>query len=295
MPDTVSSGAVTGVEELGRETSGGDAAGPESPGISGSRSSSKLVRGLGSSALYIGSVALGILLWTIAAVLHTKGGLLPTPLAVVKTFGHLLSDHSLLVNVWASLRRVLIGYGFGMVLAIPVGFAIGWYPVFGKVADPWVQFLRTLPGLAWIPIVILFLGIGETAKIWLIFFGSFLACLVAVAGGVRSLDRTLIRAATVLGANDRQLFLHVAVPATLPTIFVGMRIALGNAWATLVAAELIAAPTGLGEMMSTASQYFQVPTIIVAMISIGLLGLCMDRCIVFLERRFTRWQERRDG
>lgn len=258
-------------------------------------STKKRWRSLGNGALYIASIAVGVALWTVAALLHTKGGLLPTPAAVVRTFADSLSDGSLPLNAWASLRRVLVGYGLAMLLAVPVGFAIGWYPLFGKVADPWVQFLRTLPGLAWIPIVILFLGIGETAKIWLIFFGSFLACVVAVAGGVRSLDRTLIRAAKVLGASDRQLFLHVAVPATLPEIFVGMRIALGNAWATLVAAELIAASAGLGEMMTTASQYFQVPAIIVAMISIGILGLSMDRCIVLLERRFTRWQERRDG
>ena len=294
MPDTASTGASTGVDGLRGDVSGDVPAGLAMPSPA-AMPASRWRRILGSSGLYVGSVVLGLLIWTAAAVLHAKGGLLPAPPAVVRTFGKALSDHSLLLNAWASLRRVLIGYGLGMVLAIPIGFAIGWYPPFGKVADPWVQFLRTLPGLAWIPIVILFLGIGETAKIWLIFFGSFLACLVAVAGGVRSLDRTMIRAARVLGANDRQLFLHIAVPATLPQIFVGMRIALGNAWATLVAAELIAAPTGLGEMMSTASQYFQVPTIIVAMISIGVLGLLMDRCIVLLERRFTSWQERRDG
>lgn len=246
-------------------------------------------------APFVVSIVLGLAAWTVASWLGAGHGLLPTPLAVAHEFGRSLHDKLLLPNVWASLRRVLIGYALAVALAIPVGFAIGWYPLFRKIADPWVQFLRTLPGLAWIPLVIVFIGIGESAKIWLIFFGSFLACVVSVAGGVRSLDRTLIRAARVLGASDRQLFLHVAVPATLPQIFVGMRIALGNAWATLVAAELIAAPSGLGQWMTTASQSFEVPAIIVAMICIGVLGLVMDRCIVFLESRFTAWQERRDG
>ena len=154
-----------------------------------------------------------------------------------------------------------------------------------------MQFFRTVPPLALIPLVIVILGIGEDAKIFVIFLAAFLACVLATFQGVRNVDITMINAARVLGAKDLTIFARVVIPASTPFIFVGMRVALGSAWATLVASELIAAPTGLGRMMQSAAQFLQTDRIVVGIVMIGLLGFVMDRALLLLERRLTAWQE----
>jgi NitT/TauT family transport system permease protein len=242
--------------------------------------------------LYIASVVLGLGLWAGSAAL-ANNSLVPTPVDVVKSFGDLIVGGKLWDNTAASLGRVLSGFGLGVALAIPAGFLMGWYRLMRGLIEPWVQFFRTIPPLALIPLVIVLLGIGETAKVFVIFLASFLSCVIAVFQGVRGVDLTLINAARVLGARDGTIFARVVVPASVPFIFVGMRMALGSAWATLVASELIAAPRGLGRMMQSASQFLQTDVIVVGIVMIGVLGFIMDRVLLVVEYRLTRWQERR--
>lgn len=244
----------------------------------------------GSLALNLVSVALGIAIWWALALAGLK---LPTPPEVVVKAGQLLADGTLAQDVLASLRRVLLGFALGTLAAIPVGFLMGWYGIARGLIEPWVQFFRTIPPLAIIPLAIVLLGIDETPKIFVIFLAAFLACVISTFQGVVDVDRTLINAARVLGAKDGTIFLRVVVPASSPFILVGMRIGLGSAWATLVAAELIAAQEGLGYRMQNAQLYYDLPTIFVALISIGILGLLMDRLLLLAERRLTGWQERR--
>lgn len=242
--------------------------------------------------LYITTVVLGIGLATLVAVF---GGnpLLPTPIDVVVSFWEGALDGTLLGHTVASLGRVLTGFLLGVALAIPAGFLMGWYWIGRGLLEPWVQFFRTIPPLALIPLVIVILGIGENARIFVIFLASFLSCVLAVFQGVRNVDVTLINAARVLGAKDWTIFGRVVVPASTPFIFVGTRVALGASWATLVASELVAAPTGLGRMMQSASQFLQTDRIVVGIILIGILGFVMDRLILLLEHRLTSWQELR--
>jgi NitT/TauT family transport system permease protein len=218
---------------------------------------------------------------------------LPGPAAVAGRAGELIADGTLAADALASLRRVLTGFALGTLLAVPVGFLMGWYPVARGLLEPYVQFFRTVPPLAMIPLAIVLLGIGEVPKVFVIFLAAFLSSVVAAFQGVVGVDRTLIDAARVLGARDGTIFLKVVVPASAPFILVGMRIGLGSAWGTLVAAELIAAQEGLGFQMQRAQIYYDLPTIFVALITIGLLGLLMDRLLLLAERRLTRWQETR--
>ncbi|MET3588024.1 NitT/TauT family transport system permease protein [Pseudorhizobium tarimense] len=196
------------------------------------------------------------------------------------------------LDMFASLRRVLIGFLFGSLIAVPVGFLMGWYRIARAVIDPWIQFFRVIPPLAIIPLAIVTLGIDEKPKIFVIFLAAFLSSVVATYQGVISVDRTFINAARVLGANDRVIFARVIIPASTPFILVGFRIGLGSAWATVVAAELIAAQSGLGFRMQQAQLYYDLPTIFVSLIAIGILGLIMDRIVVRAEQRLTHWQER---
>ncbi|QOV41481.1 ABC transporter permease [Streptomyces ferrugineus] len=236
------------------------------------------------------SVALGIGLWWALAAAGFK---LPTPPEVVSRAGTLISDGTLADDVLASLTRVLIGFVLGTAAAIPVGFLMGWYGIVRGLVEPWIQFFRTIPPLAIIPLAVVVMGIDETPKIFVIFLAPFLACVISTFQGVVNVDRTLINAARVLGAKDGRIFARVVVPASTPFILVGMRVGLGSAWATLVAAELIAAQEGLGYRMQNAQLYYDLPTIFVGLISIGILGLLMDRVLLLAERKLTGWQERR--
>ncbi|MFI1753792.1 ABC transporter permease [Streptomyces sp. NPDC020571] len=246
-------------------------------------------RGL-SLALNAVSVALGIALWW---ALASAGFKLPTPPEVVSRAGTLISDGTLADDALASLTRVLLGFALGTAVAVPVGFLMGWYGILRGLIEPWIQFFRTIPPLAIIPLAVVAMGIDETPKIFVIFLAAFLACVISTFQGVVNVDRTLINAARVLGAGDATIFARVVVPASTPFILVGMRVGLGSAWATLVAAELIAAQEGLGYRMQNAQLYYDLPTIFVGLISIGILGLLMDRVLLLAERRLTRWQERR--
>ena len=240
--------------------------------------------------LYLTTLVLGIGSWALVAAVGNNP-LTPSPGQVLESFKTGLADGSLLDHSVASLKRVLTGFVLGVAVAIPAGFLMGWYRWARGLIEPWVQFFRTVPPLALIPLVIVFLGIGETAKIFVIFLAAFLSSVLATYQGVRNVDNTLINAARVLGAGDLAIFFKVVVPASLPFIFVGMRVALGSAWATVVASELIAAQFGLGRMMQASSQFLDTPRIVVGIILIGLFGFVMDRALLLAEQRLTNWQE----
>lgn len=236
------------------------------------------------------SFVVGIGLWWLATVAGFSE--LPSPWVVLTRMIELAIDGQLWEDMFASLKRVMIGFVLGSVIAVPTGFLMGWYRVARAVIDPWIQFFRVIPPLAIIPLAIVTMGIDETPKIFVIFLAAFLSAVVSTYQGVISVDKTYINAARVLGAKDRVIFTQVIIPASTPFILVGFRIGLGSAWATVVAAELIAAQSGLGFRMQQAQLYYDLPTIFVSLVAIGILGLIMDRIVVWAEVRLTHWQER---
>jgi NitT/TauT family transport system permease protein len=236
------------------------------------------------------SIVGGIAIWWILAL---NGFQFPTPPEVVAKAAQLWQAGILQEDILASLARVLTGFLLGSAAAIPVGFLMGWYTVARGLFEPWIQFFRTIPPLALLPLVLVLLGIGEVPKVFVIFLAAFLACVISTYQGVVNVDRTMINAARVLGAKDGTIFLKVVVPASTPFILVGMRVGLGSAWATLVAAELLAAQAGLGYRMQQAQLYYDLATIFVGIVIIGILGLVMDRLLLFAETKLTGWQERR--
>ena len=267
-----------------------DPAAAVSSAASPAASSPKRRRGPSLLALNIITVFLGLAIWW---AISLTGLQIPSPFAVVASAIDLARQGILLGDIVASLRRVLIGFLLGSALAIPVGFLMGWYGWARGLLEPWVQFFRTIPPLAIIPLAIVLMGIGEQPKIFVIFLAAFLSCVISTFQGVVQVDRTLINAARVLGAKDGTIFLRVVIPASTPFILVGMRVGLGAAWATVVAAELIAAQQGLGYRMQHAQIYYDLPTIFVGIITIGIFGLLMDRTLLLIEAKLTAWQERR--
>jgi NitT/TauT family transport system permease protein len=236
------------------------------------------------------AVVFGISMWALVTSYGVVG--LPTPLAVARQAVIQAQSGLLWSDALASLGRVFTGFALGILVAIPVGFLMGWYKVARAIIEPYVQFFRTIPPLAIIPLAIVTMGIDETPKIFVIFLASFLSSVVATYQGVISVDRTMINAARVLGANDFTIFRRVIVPASLPYIMVGVRIGLGSSWSTVVAAELIAAQSGLGFRMQQAQLYYDLATIFVSLISIGILGLIMDRIVMAIDSVLTAWQEK---
>jgi NitT/TauT family transport system permease protein len=239
-------------------------------------------------AMYALSLVLGLAAYWFAAD-HNK--LVPTYPQLWDALRH-LGFSALWSDVQASLRRVGIGFLIAAILGPLVGCLMGWYEPLRLLFEPWVQFIRMVPTLAFIPIVIIFFGIGEGPKIGVIALAAFLAIAVSVMVGVQNVDRTYIRAARTLGAGTPVLFRKVILPATLPYILVGYRLGLANAWTTVVAAELLGASSGLGYLEQSASTYNETPLVIIGVVCIGFIGLIMDQIMHYLERRLGGWQER---
>jgi NitT/TauT family transport system permease protein len=188
--------------------------------------------------------------------------------------------------------RVLIGVAVGCALAVPVGFALAWYRTLRAMFDPLVSFFRALPPIALIPLVIVYLGIGESARLAILIYAAFFSAVVVIYEGVAATDEIYVRAARSMGASEFEVFRRVVLPLTVPQILVAVRVALGVCWATLVAAELIAAQRGLGATIQNSANFFQIDMIYGGVILIGLSALVMDRLLAVLMRRLVRWQER---
>lgn len=221
--------------------------------------------------------------------------LLPSPLEVAQTFWVRLTQDSLLMDIVMSVQRVLIGLLLGMVLAVPVGFLIGWYRPVRRFVDPLINFFRALPPIALIPLVIVYLGIGEMAKVVILFYASFFAAVIVMYEGMMQISPVYIRVARTLGATDLEIFLKVMMPMSVPHMLTALRVALGVAWATLVAAELVAAQQGLGAMIQNASAFFDLRSIYLGIICIGVLALLMDVALRQLSKRLVSWQDKSGG
>jgi NitT/TauT family transport system permease protein len=217
--------------------------------------------------------------------------LVPTPHAVAASFWE-LAGQRLPRDMWMSTQRVFLGVVLGIVLAVPVGFVLGWYRGVRRFVDPLINFFRALPPIALIPLVIVYFGIEETAKVVILFYASFFAGVIVMYEGIAQISPIYVRVARTLGANDLEIFLRVIVPLTVPHMLTALRVALGVAWATLVASELIAAQQGLGSLIQNAAAFFQLEIIYVGIICIGFIALAMDLALRVVARRLVAWQER---
>lgn len=217
---------------------------------------------------------------------------LPTPSEVFQAAISRFSDKGLLLDVRLSVLRVLIGVAVGCALSLPVGFLLAWFPTLRHMFDPLMSFFRALPPISLIPLVIVYFGIGEQARLSILFYAAFFSSVVVIYEGVAAVDDIYVRAGRAMGATELELFRRIVVPLTVPQVFVGLRVALGVSWATLVAAELVAAQRGLGWMIQDSGSFFRINDIFVGIILIGLCALVMDRLLVFGQGRMVRWQER---
>ena len=217
--------------------------------------------------------------------------LLPAPTAIISAAYDLIADGSLQVHALASLKRVLNGFLLAAVCGIILGVMLGWSRSLSDFIQPVIEALRPIPPIAWTPIAILWFGVGDAPSYFLVFIGAVFPIFVNTFTAIRSIDRTQINAALCLGAGPWMLLWDVLVPASLPIIFPGLRIGLGVGWMCVVAAELIAAQSGLGYMIQQNRVLLQTQNVVTGMITIGVIGFAMSGAMGAIERRLISWNQ----
>jgi NitT/TauT family transport system permease protein/taurine transport system permease protein len=236
-----------------------------------------------------------IAIWQIVSVLHVFPPIaLPSPTAVWKAFVILLSQGyggvSLYTDILISVMRIAIGFVGAVILGVLIGLAMARNATIFRVIDPFLQFIRPVPPLAYIPLLVVWFGIGELPKVLLILVGTVPVIIIGTISGVKGTPVLRLSVARTLGASEAQIFRYVILPSVLPEIFTAMRVGIGVAWTCLVAAELIAADQGLGWLVQYAGQALQVAIVIVGIIVIGVLGYAMELLIRIVERRAVPWR-----
>ena len=236
---------------------------------------------------YVAGFALLFLVWHVAAIVLVRSALFPPPWPVFERAFVLIEDNILQEQIVASMRRILQGFLLGSACGIPLGLAIGSFRPVRMLLEPWTEFFRFIPAVAMITVAVIWFGIWEESKVFLIAYTTIFVVIIATAAGVGAVGRDKIRAAQCLGASRLQVFALVALPATVPYILTGMRLAMANAFVTIVAAELVASNDGLGKLLWDARLFMQIEDIFVALISLGLLGFLTDRVFRLLIRAFA--------
>lgn len=256
----------------------------------------------GDASAITGSLFWSILAVVILAVLWILSGVyqwtdpvfLPPPGAVWDKFIEVADKGYRNVTLWehlsVSLFRIISGFITGCIVGIPIGLAMGLSNVMRGIFDPIVEFFRPIPPLAFIPLVILWFGIGEESKVLLLFLAALWIMAIAARSGVLSVKLSKVHAAYSLGASKLQVLRHVILPNALPEIFTGMRVSLGVCWGTLVAAELVGAQEGIGQMIWVAQKFFITEIVIIGIIIIGVIGFGMDIMMRMIENRVLPWR-----
>ncbi|MEU5784016.1 ABC transporter permease [Micromonospora lupini] len=261
-------------------------AAPDAPGLTGR------LLGLGARVLHrsVAIIALAAV-WEVAPRLGLVDRVFLPPLSeVLAAWWELLRSGQLAEHVGASLTRSLAGLGLAVLTAIPLGLLIGWYRPLAELLSPLLEVFRNTAALALLPVFVLILGLGETSKIALVLYACSWPILLNTIAGVKGVDPLLIRSARSMGLNHLRLFQKVILPAAVPTIFTGVRLAGAYSILVLVAAEMVGAKAGLGYLVNYAQYNFAIPDMYSGIITISAIGLVVNQLLVALERRFSTWR-----
>ncbi|MFV2103503.1 ABC transporter permease [Micromonospora sp. LOL_024] len=247
-------------------------AGRDEPGPTRRRRSRPRLARVGLSVL---SVVLGIVIWDLVSRNYTAF-FLPSPLLTWRGAVDLVQDGTLWSSVSASSTRILTGWALGVVIGGPVGLLMGCVPWLRLMLDPYIQFFRFVPPIAFVTLAIIWLGPGEASKVALIFYTTVFIVALNTLAGVLSVDELRLRAARALGAKPARTLVSVVLPSTVPHVVTGARLAMGNSFLTIVSAEIVAAQSGLGSLIWTARNYAKTEWVFVGIIALGLLGYLFD-------------------
>ena len=249
--------------------------------------------------LYVVSMLAFFLVWDMAAVARVFSSGLPRPYEVVLQLRSMMFDplagKSLLGHIWASTQRILIGFTIASLVAVPLGLMMALNRYVNAIVKPLFDLLKPMPPLAWISIAILWFGIGETSKVFIIIIGTFVPCLLDAYNGVRLVEPELYDVIRMLGGNRRHEIIQVCFPAAFPAIFAGLQIALSIAWSCVLAAELVSARSGLGFIIILGMNLSRPAMIVGGMVVIALVAWTMSQLVSGLERFVCPWKREIDS
>lgn len=235
-----------------------------------------------------------LLVWYLAVTYTTLGQLMAGPFEVIRAFVvglvEPIGKYTLIGHTLYSLYRVLVGYVLCAIVGIVLGILMGRVRVIDAIVRPIFNLIRPIPGVAWIPLAILWFGIGETTKYFIIFMGGFANVLLNTYEGTKYVDNRLVGAAKMLGASNRQVFTYIVLPAAVPYIFAGLQVALSTCWMAVLAAEMVCATEGDGFLINAGMNSANTTQILIGMIAIGLVGLLLASLMRWLERRLCAWK-----
>ncbi len=217
-------------------------------------------------------------IWGMASLAYTVD-FLPSPIETITGAKEIILDGTLIKFILISSQRVLSGWGLGILFAIPVGLVIGRIELLRRIFEPFIDFLRFIPAIGFLTLFLMWFGAGEKSKIILIFYATVFVILINTIVGVLSIDKNRLQAARSLGASEVQIIYSVLIPSALPHIFTGIRLGLGGAFTSIVAAEMLAAKEGIGFLIYTSRLYFRTDWIFVGLLTLGLMGYISDRLI----------------
>lgn len=241
------------------------------------------------------SIGAFLLLWWWGTHFTNLGKLMPDPITVLKAVGEYITGKvgksSLLMHTLSSLRRVMIGFCIGSAIGVVLGLLMGRYPLIRAIFNPLFRIIRPIPPIAWIPISIIWFGLGEKAKIFLIILAAFANTTLNAMTGAESVDQEVINAARMLGANEKQIFLTIIIPASVPAIFAGLQVGISSSWASVVAAEMIKAENGLGWIIQAGMDNNNMTQILAGIIMIGVVGFILTCTMRGIEGAMCRWNK----
>ena len=240
------------------------------------------------------SLATAVVLWYFLSIGEKTGRVFPFIDKMVLAFKTVTEREILWTDIRSSMTSVLLGFLFGFISSVPMAFLMAWYRPVRYIVEPWIQFIRNIPPLAYVPLVVIAVGVGRVPQVIVIWIATFLTMTITIYQGVRNVDETLIKAARVLGAKDKDLFVKVIFPATTPFILTAVRLGASVALTTLIAAESTGAVAGLGMRIRSFNNSYEVDPMLLYIILIGIIGLSIEKIIKFLEKKLTGWQETRE-
>ena len=240
------------------------------------------------------SFAVAMLLWYIMSIIPQTSRAFPNVVVTIQGLMTMVERGVFWQDLSSSLISVAMGYAIGFVIALPVAILMAWYVPVRNILEPWIQFIRNIPPLAYVPLIVICAGVGRLPQVIVITIACFLIMCVTIYQGVINVDETLIKAARVLGATDKDIFVRVITPATLPFILTAVRLGASVALTTLIAAESTGAMAGLGMRIRSLNNSFDAAPMLAYVIIIGIIGITLENIIKFLERKLTGWQEKRE-
>ena len=242
--------------------------------------------------IWVLSIASVLIIWEYLSVSGAVNPLiLPSPLTIAATFERMIASGDMFIDIWISTARIVVGFTAAFLLAVPLGLLSGTNQVARNVLKPWVQLVQPIPSIAWVPFAFLLFGLSNNAAVFVIAIACFFPIFISVGGAVQRFDQDLVNEARTLGANNFQVFAKVILPGIFPDIVTSSRVATGFAWRTVVAAETIGLPRGVGSLLIAAKNTAQTDTVIVSMITLGILMIAFEKVIFDgLESGIAKWK-----